>query len=107
MSAQELAIQLVIMLVLVALSAFFSATETAFSSLNRTRVKNMAEHGDKRAAAALALPLALVRLMPGGFWGFCLSVLLCVGCAGLSVLFVGCGKTERKEMYDYLRRRKS
>lgn len=59
------------------------------------------------AAAALALPLALVRLMPGGFWGFCLSVLLCVGCAGLSVLFVGCGKTERKEMYDYLRRSKS
>ena len=32
MSAQELTIQLVTMLVLVALSAFFSATETAFSS---------------------------------------------------------------------------
>ena len=55
MSAQELTIQLVTMLVLVALSAFFSATETAFSSLNRTRLKNMAEHGDKRAQAALLL----------------------------------------------------
>ena len=51
MSAQELTVQLVIMLALVALSAFFSATETAFSSLNRTRLKNMAEHGDHRAAA--------------------------------------------------------
>lgn len=55
MSAQELTVQLVIMLALVALSAFFSATETAFSSLNRTRLKNMAEHGDHRAAATLAL----------------------------------------------------
>ena len=55
MSGQELIWQVVIMLVLVALSAFFSSTETAFSSLNRTRLKNMAEHGSRRAAAALAL----------------------------------------------------
>ena len=55
MSGQELTIQIVLMLVLVALSAFFSATETAFSSLNRTRLKSMADKGDKRAAAALAL----------------------------------------------------
>ena len=55
MTGQELTIQIVLMLVLVALSAFFSATETAFSSLNRTRLKNMADHGDKRAAAALSL----------------------------------------------------
>jgi len=47
--------QLILMAVLIALSAFFSATETAFSSLNRTRLKNMAEHGNKRAEKTLAL----------------------------------------------------
>lgn len=47
--------QLILMAVCLVLSAFFSATETAFSSLNRTRMKSMAEHGDKRAEATLAL----------------------------------------------------
>lgn len=55
MSGQEIIVQLLIMLALVILSAFFSATETAFSSLNRTRLKNMAEHGDQRAVSALYL----------------------------------------------------
>ena len=55
MSAQELTFQLIFMFVLVALSAFFSATETAFSCLNRTRLKNMAEHGSKRAQQTLEL----------------------------------------------------
>ena len=36
-------------------SAYFSATETAFSSLNRIKLKNMAQNGNKRAAQALAL----------------------------------------------------
>lgn len=48
-------LQLLLMLVLVMLSAFFSATETAFSSINRARLKSMADHGQKRAADALAL----------------------------------------------------
>ena len=43
------------LLVLVALSAYFSATETAFSSLNRIRIKNMASDGDKRAQLVLNL----------------------------------------------------
>lgn len=55
MSGREMSIQIVLMLVLVALSAFFSATETAFSSLNRTRLKSMADKGDKRASDTLAL----------------------------------------------------
>lgn len=42
-------------LILVALSAFFSATETAFSSLNRIRLKNMASEGSKKAQRALLL----------------------------------------------------
>nr|WP_297180791.1 hemolysin family protein [uncultured Agathobaculum sp.] len=37
------------------MSAFFSSTETAYSSLNRIRVKSMAEKGDKRAALVLRL----------------------------------------------------
>ena len=48
-------IQILIMIALLAMSSFFSATETSFSALNRTRLKNMAEKGNKRAAAALKL----------------------------------------------------
>lgn len=47
--------QLLLMAVLLAMSAFFSATETAFSSLNKTRLRSLAEQGNKRAAQALAL----------------------------------------------------
>ena len=43
------------MVLLVAMSAYFSATETAFSSLNRIRLKNMAENGNKRAALVMRL----------------------------------------------------
>ena len=41
--------------VLICMSAYFSATETAFSSLNRIRLKTRADDGDKRAALALEL----------------------------------------------------
>ena len=41
--------------ILVILSAFFSATETAFSSLNRIRVKTLAEGGSKRASLVFKL----------------------------------------------------
>ncbi|MBR4879970.1 MAG: DUF21 domain-containing protein [Clostridia bacterium] len=40
---------------LIATSAFFSATETAFSSVNKIRLKNMAQMGDKRARLTLNL----------------------------------------------------
>lgn len=45
----------VLMFVLVALSAFFSATETAYTSFNRTKMKNLAADGNRRAATALKL----------------------------------------------------
>ena len=48
-------LQVLLMAVLVGLSGFFSATETAFSSLNRTRLKSLAERGGKRAEGALKL----------------------------------------------------
>ena len=46
---------IVAILVCLILSAYFSATETAFSSLNRTRIKVLAEEGNKRAKLALEL----------------------------------------------------
>ena len=48
-------ISLIIIVVCVVMSAYFSATETAFSSLNRIRVKNMAEKGNQRAELVLKL----------------------------------------------------
>ena len=47
--------QLLLMVLLLCMSAFFSATETAFSSLNKTRLKSLADQGNKRAGQALAL----------------------------------------------------
>lgn len=44
-----------IIIVLLMISAVCSATETAFSSANRIRLKNMAASGSKRAAKALAM----------------------------------------------------
>lgn len=41
--------QILLMAVLILFSAYFSATETAFSSLNKTRLKTMAEKGNKKA----------------------------------------------------------
>ena len=46
---------LVALVVLVALSAYFSATETAFTSLNRIRLRTRADNGSLRAARALEL----------------------------------------------------
>ena len=48
---------------LIALSAYVSATETAFTSLNRIRLKTRADDGDKRAARTLALAADFDRLL--------------------------------------------
>lgn len=47
--------QIALLLLLVLFSAYFSATETAFSSLNRIKLKNMAKSGNKRAKKTLAI----------------------------------------------------
>ncbi len=44
---------IIIMVILLALSAFFSATETAFSTFNRIRMKSMAQSGNKKAALVM------------------------------------------------------
>ena len=41
--------------ILLLMSAFFSSVETAFSSVNKIRLKAMANNGDKRAEKALAI----------------------------------------------------
>ena len=46
---------ILVMAACLAMSAYFSATETAFSSLNRNRLKVLADSGNKRAALALRL----------------------------------------------------
>lgn len=48
-------ITLIIIVCCIVMSAYFSATETAFSSLNRIRIKTMAEKGNKRAALVASL----------------------------------------------------
>ncbi|MDO4453977.1 MAG: hemolysin family protein [Eubacteriales bacterium] len=47
------AIQLVIIAVLVLLSAFFSSAETALTTVNKLRIKTLADQGDKRAVTLL------------------------------------------------------
>ena len=41
--------QLILILVLIICSGYFSATETAFTSVNRIRMKNLAGDGDPKA----------------------------------------------------------
>ena len=52
-----------VLVILVILSAYFSATETAFSSLNRVRLRARAEEGDKRAKMALEMEADYDRLL--------------------------------------------
>ncbi len=54
---------IIIMVVCLIFSAYFSATETAFSTLNKTKLKAMVEKGDKRAARTLAIAEKYDRLI--------------------------------------------
>ncbi len=47
--------QIVAIIALIILSAYFSATETAFTSVNKIRIKNMANEGNKKAEKVLTL----------------------------------------------------
>lgn len=44
-----------VLCMLIIMSAYFSATETAFTSLNRIKMKNLAQEGNKRAKLVLKL----------------------------------------------------
>lgn len=45
----------IIMVICLIMSAYFSATETAFSTMSKTRMKTLAEKGNKKAALAVRL----------------------------------------------------
>ncbi len=51
----QLMIMIVVMILLVGMSGFFSASETAYSSLNMIRLKTKAEDGDKAAKKIIGL----------------------------------------------------
>ena len=55
MAQSTCTILIIVLILMVILSAFFSASETAFSSLNQIRLKAKADHGDKKAARILHL----------------------------------------------------
>ncbi len=52
---QSETIPLLIIVFCIVMSAYFSATETAFSSLSRIKIKNMADKGNQRAGLVLRL----------------------------------------------------
>jgi CBS domain containing-hemolysin-like protein len=68
-------------------SAFFSASETAFSSLNRVKLKNLAARGNKRAARALKLTENFDKLLSTVLIGN--NVVNITSSALATVLFVG------------------
>ncbi len=47
--------QLLILIILLALSAFFSSAETALTTVNRIRIRNLAEEGNKNAQVVLKI----------------------------------------------------
>ena len=59
----EIPLYLVSIAILLILSAFFSAVEAAYSSLNKVRIKTLAQEGNKRARKVLALSEKSDRLL--------------------------------------------
>jgi CBS domain containing-hemolysin-like protein len=55
--------QIIIMAVCLLMSAYFSATETAFSTMSKTKLKTMIDKGNKRATLALKLSENYDRLI--------------------------------------------
>lgn len=53
MNEQRLIIEGIILFVLIILSAFFSSAETAFTTMNKVRMRTLAEEGNARAVRAL------------------------------------------------------
>ena len=55
--------QIIIMAICLLMSAYFSATETAFSTMSKTKLKTMIDKGNKRASLALKLSENYDRLI--------------------------------------------
>ena len=52
---QTIVIQIVVLLILLIFSAYFSSAETALTTVNKVRIKSMADEGNKRAKAVLQI----------------------------------------------------
>ncbi|MBQ7986639.1 MAG: HlyC/CorC family transporter [Clostridia bacterium] len=74
---------IILIAILVTMSAYFSATETAFSSLNKTRLKTMAEKGNKRAQKTLSLAENYDKLISTILIG---NNIVNIACASISTL---------------------
>lgn len=57
-------------------------------------------------AVALLVPSVSYGVIPDGFAGFFIRVLICILSAGISILFVGCSSNERQKIVTFLLRRK-
>ena len=62
-SSSIIAVYITVIVALIAMSAFFSATETAYTSLNKARLKLLADGGKKSARLALSLTENYDRLL--------------------------------------------
>ena len=51
----SVAIQLIILLILLILSGFFSSAETALTTVNRMRIRGLADEGSKRAKTVMRI----------------------------------------------------
>lgn len=80
------AIQILIILICVIGSAFFSATETAYTTFNKIRMKNLAEKGDKRAKLVIRLEENYDKLISTILVGNNIVNILCSSLA--TVLFI-------------------
>ena len=74
---------LLIIIICVILSGYFSATETAFSAINRVRIRNQAEKGNKRAALVLQLSDNYDSLLSTILIG---NNIVNIGCSSLAII---------------------
>lgn len=81
-------LMIVVIVILVIMSGFFSATETAFSSLNRIRVKSQADAGDKKAKLIMSLADRYDELLSSILVGNNIVNISCTSVA--TVLFTYC-----------------
>ena len=59
----------------------------------------------KVAFVASAMPLVLMFVMPDGIWWSVLNLCLCLLSTLVTVLFVGCSKTDRDFIREFIGRR--
>ena len=63
LSSDTVGIRLFVILILLALSAFFSSSETALTTVNKIRIRNLAEAGDKQAGYVMKLGENQARML--------------------------------------------